>query len=89
MKQMLEVERQNLCAANRRKWGREERGQDREYRMSVQDWWYAPVKNPVAGKSCDSTCESIFDKPHSSDSVGEMPNLYDEPGKSSPGMIII
>ena len=27
------------------------------------------------------TCESIFDKPHSSDSVGEMPNLYDEPGK--------
>ena len=81
MKQMLEVERQNLCAANQRKWDGEERGQNREYPMGAEDWWYAPVKNPVAGKSCDSTCESIFDKPQSSDNVGKMPNLYDEPGK--------
>ena len=38
MKQMLEVERQNLCAANecnQRKWDGEERGQNRQYPMGA------------------------------------------------------
>ena len=81
MKQMLEVERQNLCAANKKKWDVEERGQSIGPPTSAEDWWYAPVKNQVAGKSCDSTCESILDKHQGSGSVGKVPNLYDEPGK--------
>ncbi len=84
MKQLLKVERVNLCNANKDKWEMEEHGIfHSKLPNNINEWWYTPIKNEMVGKSCDDTCQNIFS--HTGDDMSNRvpvePNLYDEAGK--------
>eukprot|EP00943_MAST-04B_sp_MAST-4B-sp1_P008461 g8461.t1 len=83
LKELLKVERQNLCNAYKDKWETEEQVQS-TLPNNINEWWYKPIKNEAVGKSCDETCEHIFYEKNSDSTMRnnvEEPELYNKPGK--------